>query len=567
MSKYKVNYYKPTDIDLSFLEKQYDKINSETSYENYNPYRITDIQLYNPLYKNFFDMKENNYSKIALNHKFHLQDLETIYEKDEKLPISKKSFIKFSPLLDPYRYMIGKYDIHDKRITTMPKLNSDDTTVDNKLLSYHNASYIDAFYNYLTSITLNHHGNKHGMNYYGSYMGVQSKFRVCLTDDVEYLRNSEFFNEHIGKLFYIEDRGSELSFNPFLGMESSRRNKTKIHVSDSNIEIECDELTENFETNNNDHSDIETVYNKSMSNSSTSTDSSSDSEMNYSSSEEDDSEEDDSEEDDEEENDEEEDDESSDCSSEEEELYGYIHNFPIQMICMEKCDGTLDELFAKDEIDEKIGASILFQIVMILLLYQKMFHFTHNDLHTNNIMYVDTEEEFLYYIYDNHSYKVPTYGKIYKIIDFGRAIFTFNGKIYCSDSFSKDGDATTQYNCEPFMNENRPRLEPNNSFDLCRLGCSLFDFVTDIDENEEDLDELQKTIRRWCLDDNGKNVLYKKNGEERYPNFKLYKMIARVVHNHTPEKQLEFPFFNQFLTDTVIENSLNIDNLPSYIDK
>ena len=140
MSKFKVNYYKPADIDLSFLEKQYDKINGETSDENYNPYQISDIQLYNPLYKNFFDMNENNYSKIALNHKFHLQDLETIYEKDEKLPISKKSFIKFSPLLDPYRYMISKYDIHDKRITTMPKLNSDDTTVHHKLLSYLNHS-------------------------------------------------------------------------------------------------------------------------------------------------------------------------------------------------------------------------------------------------------------------------------------------------------------------------------------------------------------------------------------------------------------------------------------------
>ena len=32
----------------------------------------------------------------------------------------------------------------------------------------------------------------------------------------------------------------------------------------------------------------------------------------------------------------------------EEELFGYIYNFPIQMICMEKCDGTLDELFEKD---------------------------------------------------------------------------------------------------------------------------------------------------------------------------------------------------------------------------
>ena len=28
------------------------------------------------------------------------------------------------------------------------------------------------------------------------------------------------------------------------------------------------------------------------------------------------------------------------------------------------------------------------------------------------------------------------------------------------------------------------------------------------DSNEEDLDDLQKTIIRWCLDDNGKNIYY-----------------------------------------------------------
>ena len=565
MSKFKINYYKPKDIDLSVLVEQYDKTKDSTTEEKYNPYQISNIQLYNPLYKVFFDMKENNYSKISLNHKYHLLDLENVYEKDDKVPISKKSFIKFSPLLDPYRYMIGKYDINDDRIKTMPKLNSDDTTVHSKLLTCHNASYIDAFFNYLTSIVLNSHNIPHGMNYYGSYMGVQSKFRVCLTDDVEYLRNSDFFNDNIGKLFYIEDGNSDFTFNPFLGLEASRRNKKKLNVSDSHIEIDCDELTENFDINNS-NSDIETVYSKSSRNSSNSSNSSHSSSSSSNSDLNDSSEEEDQEESEEEEEEDEEESEDSTCSSEEE-IYGYIHNFPIQMICMEKCDGTLDQLFANDEIDEKNGASILFQVIMILLIYQKMFQFTHNDLHTNNIMYVETEEEFLYYSFENKHYKVPTYGKIYKIIDFGRAIFKFNGKIYCSDSFAKDGDAATQYNCEPFMNENRPRLEPNNSFDLCRLGCSLFDFVTDIDENEEDLDDLQKTIIRWCLDDNGKNVLYKKNGEERYPNFKLYKMIARIVHNHTPEKQLEFPFFKQFLVKDSSDLSINIDELPSYDSK
>ena len=42
-----------------------------------------------------------------------------------------------------------------------------------------------------------------------------------------------------------------------------------------------------------------------------------------------------------------------------------------------------------------------------------------------------------------------------------------------------------------------------------------------------------------------KNILYKKNGEERYPNFKLYKMIARTVHNKTPDDQLNTDIFKQ----------------------
>ena len=55
-----------------------------------------------------------------------------------------------------------------------------------------------------------------------------------------------------------------------------------------------------------------------------------------------------------------------------------------------------------------------------------------------------------------------------------------------------------------------------------------------------------KLIVEWCSDDNHINVLYKNNGIERYPDFKLYKMIARCVHNHTPHAQLERPEFKKF---------------------
>ncbi len=191
------------------------------------------------------------------------------------------------------------------------------------------------------------------------------------------------------------------------------------------------------------------------------------------------------------------------------------------------------------------------QVIMTLIVYQKKFQFTHNDLHTNNIMYVDTDEEYVYYTHNNIHYKVPTFGRIYKIIDFGRAIYTFEGKQFVSDSFHTDGDAATQYNMEPFLDASKPVLEPNYSFDLCRLACSMLDIIPD----DTPVYEL---VEEWCLDDKKRNVLYKKNGEERYPDFKLYKMIARTVHAHTPEAQLAKPIFKAYVTKKAHPNAIQI---------
>ena len=555
MSKFKFEYSKPEKIDLAVLGKQSDKNN-----ENYHPFEISELQLYNPLYNHFFTMTPNNYNSISLKSKFFIENL--CYVKNEnKESISKNVFIKFSPLLDPYRYMIGKYDVNDSAIRTLPSLTSTNEEVHPKLLNHNNASYIDTFFCYLTSVVLDKHNIVHGLDYYGSYLGIQKKFRINVADDLEYLRQSDYFNEQIGKLFYIDD--PENVFSPFTSLSNSRKNKEKLLLENDDILLECDELPE-ISSDIIDHAtELETIYQKpSRSESSASINSdSSESDVNYSSDEDEDE---DEEEEEDENTSEEESEEDSSEESEEEELFGFIHNFPIQMICMEKCDGTLDELFVNEEIDIENGASALMQVVLTLLIYQKMFKFTHNDLHTNNIMYVETNEPHLYYQYNNVQYKVPTYGKIYKIIDFGRAIFKINGKVLCSDSFSKEGDASSQYNCEPFFNKNKARLEPNKSFDLCRLACSLFDFIMDIDDEEDDLDDLQKTVKRWCLDDNGKNVLYKRNGQERYPSFKLYKMIARTVHDHTPENQLQYSIFKQFESTENHEKCMNIDSLPVY---
>jgi hypothetical protein len=236
--------------------------------------------------------------------------------------------------------------------------------------------------------------------------------------------------------------------------------------------------------------------------------------------------------------------------SDDEQIIVKIKDFPIQAILLEKCVNTLDNIMMHDELTKEEWTSLLFQVIMTLVIYQKMFAFTHNDLHTNNIMFIETTEEFIYYLFEGQYYKVPTYGRIFKIIDFGRAIYKFRGQLICSDSFHPKGDAATQYNFPPYYNPDKPTVEPNFSFDLCRLACALFDyFVYDLHKVEKlcKTDPIIKLVVKWTMDDKGRNVLYKSSGEERYPDFKLYKMISRSVHGHIPANEIHNSIFDEYI--------------------
>lgn len=556
---FKLHYSKTVPLDLKTLEESYAPSEEDIRYD-YNPFRITQLQNYNPVYSEFFVMNEKNYGRIAFNNKYHIKTLSTV-TNEGKSESQRPVFIKYSPLLDPLRYMIGKYDVNDSKTRTLPSL--DNQTLP-KFTSYHNTSYVDNFFCYLNSQLLNHHGAVNCLDYYGSFLGVQEKYKMNIVDDLEYVSSSSFFKDNLGKHFYVNNDPHQ-QYKNF----GSRGHKLKLNISSDVLNIDAQPLDDISDVDAQVEDITELVYENVKASesddasSSSSSGSSNNSELNYSSEEE------------EGENDEESSWESdsesnadhSQCDEDDDHVSAFINNFPIQMICLEKCDGTLDELFMKNEVNEENGSAFMMQIIMTLLLLQKSFRFTHNDLHTNNIMYVNTDEPFLYYKFDGLVYKVPTYGKVFKIIDFGRAIYKFQGRVFCSDSFAPGGDAATQYNCEPFFNEKKARLEPNFSFDLARLGTSIYDFVVNDDE-EENLDEFQKTIKRWCEDDNGKNVLYKKNGEDRYPNFKLYKMISRTVHAHTPENQLKFKYFSKYCLKSRVDVSvqlIDIDAIPLYI--
>jgi len=577
--KFTIHYSKHKPINLNNLEKTcISSLTLEDNENEYNPFYIESMQSYNPIYNNWFSLDDNNFNRIALNHNLHMVDMNTVINYNNNEIINRPVFIKYSPLLDPVRYMVGKYESHKDILTILPSLENNLTY--SKIKDYNNIAYVDCFFSYLSNQLLATHSFLNGIEFYGSFVGIQKKHKMDITDDYEYLQSSPFFIANNKKLFNISNITNDLFYN-----YGSRGNKPKLTVLNtpkhniSAINIDCNEVhTNNIFIDNIESLDNELIYNnvKNTNGSSSSCDSSTDSDIDSDSDNSNisnstiDNEEDDNDNDNDStwETDEDEDDDGS--SIDNDKYFAYINNFPFQAIALQKCDGTIDTLLENKLLSFDENISALMQISMTLLVYQKTFRFTHNDLHTNNIMYINTEQEFIYYKYKLLTYRVPTFGKIYKIIDFGRAIYNYNGLRLCSDSFSPTGDASTQYNCEPYMDENKPRLDPNFSFDLCRLGCSLYDFVIEDDEDPDTFNELQKLVLNWCTDDNNKNILYKKNGDERYPNFKLYKMIARTVHNNTPEDQLKKDIFKQYIyKDSIIPSQIiiNIDELPEYYNK
>ena len=544
-NKFSIFYKKAKKINLEMLDS------------------VSEIQHYNPVYSRFFEMDETNYNRIALNHKYHIYDLKTVTDENDT-KVEKDIFVKFSPLLDPLNYLRGKYDLETPVFKTLPKLDSTNESCLPKVLDVNNSSYVDGFFSYLTSMMKETHEWIHGVEYYGSVLAVQQRFKYDIVDDLDFLTKCQFFTNNLNKHFTV-DEDTSIILREYSG-EGSRTNKKKLSIKElEEVELELDNTLDDALPNPDpalpQEEEASLEYENKNKNEPESSDSeSSDSESDTSKS---DTSESDWETESENENKEEES-TSSDSSifEEDEKMFSYLNEFPVQLIFQEKCKGTLDELIMQRKLKDDSFVEALLQIVLVLASYQSVFDFTHNDLHTNNVMYVETEEEFLYYRVDGVCYKVPTNGRIFKLIDFGRAIYRFNGKTFCSDSFAPNGDAATQYNCEPYLNEKKPRIDPNPSFDLCRLGCSLYDTVCRDDEVKS---PLQKLVDSWCTDDHGKSVLYKPSGQERYPDFKLYKMIARTVNNLVPRDQLKQSIFKKYVCEKAPNHFIDIDALPKYV--
>jgi hypothetical protein len=258
-----------------------------------------------------------------------------------------------------------------------------------------------------------------------------------------------------------------------------------------------------------------------------------------------------------------------------------VKDFPVQLSVLERCDGTMDALM-DDEFDddatddmretkEERWAAWIFQVIAGLAAAQQAFDFVHNDLHTANVVWTGTGVTHLYYHIQGAAggdrfYRVPTYGRIFKIIDFGRATFrppaaaTRGNHMWISDAYAPGGDAYAQYNCGPYFDQTQPKVQPNKSFDLCRLAVAMLGSLWPEDPAPasgkrvltrelgrtqfETVSPLWNLLWLWLTDKEGRNILRNPDDSERYPKFDLYCAIARDSNNAVPAQQLTLPLFN-----------------------
>lgn len=479
-----------------------------------------------------------------------------------------KTFVKCIHLLSPIDIIKEKYTCPEHPLLPQSEKTWKNTLL--KLHSHNNQAYVDTVANFVLSRFRELDLTPHCILYYGALTGISKCYQFNISNEYDTYKQCRWFwkgmKSHSARLTIISDNTDtplpnfeeiykEITTCPFDDNESDSNLEDILDINISDVDSIRSITFDNIE----DDANIKDIFeiNKQLQCNSLKNNKSVFKE-----------------ETDSEETDNEENDSSSESTELDLNICIEIPNMPIILIQQEAQEGVMDNLLDDDEIDgHKRGSqgwearwiAWLFQIIAVLSFLQNAICFTHNDLHTNNILWKKTDKKFLYYtVKDGTIWRVPTFGKIFSIIDFGRAIFRLGNHLWISDDHWPDQDAGDQYNFGPFFDHAKPKNQPNPSFDLCRLSISLIDGLFDKAPpkkkgknvsimSEEDSWKVYETTSHlynilwcWTINKYGHTVYETKNGEEKYEGFDLYIRIAHDVQNAVPKDQIHKPIFQQF---------------------
>ena len=134
------------------IEIMYKKHSNKNLFKSLENCGILKAQNYIPIYENWFSLNTSNLNQrnriVKLNKKVNNNKFICTIEKDNEETESKLLFFKFSPLLDPTKFMVGKYNnIPPDLLSSLPDLVN--INISEKVRDRNNAAYVDSFFSYL----------------------------------------------------------------------------------------------------------------------------------------------------------------------------------------------------------------------------------------------------------------------------------------------------------------------------------------------------------------------------------------------------------------------------------
>ena len=127
MDFFDINSIKDINAKLPTFTNVNDIANSVDSSFSYNAYDISGLQLHNPIYNRIFNLTSysQDISSISLKHDYHLYSNEEVLSRQSDIVTKRPIHIKYSPILDPLRYMVGKYEGDMNILGSLPKLSDE----------------------------------------------------------------------------------------------------------------------------------------------------------------------------------------------------------------------------------------------------------------------------------------------------------------------------------------------------------------------------------------------------------------------------------------------------------